>query len=126
MNVGGLMLVAVGIVAGMVAYEKATGNSHPAPAVQAQNQASQGLAASTSPIDPFCEDMTYNACFINSDGQSCRNEMDTPIGRLFAQGNRTVSRAVRSGNKCVIDLTVEGTIDGNSYRKSGQVWGFKL
>lgn len=71
-----------------------------------------------------CGNATFTPCFINADGATCRDVSTTPIGRLMNSGNFTVTDFALQGNQCVLTVHVQGTIDGNSHARTGQVWGY--
>ncbi|MFO1268585.1 MAG: hypothetical protein U1F67_18555 [Rubrivivax sp.] len=74
-----------------------------------------------------CEGVRFNACFINSDGTTCRNEMDGPLGRLIANGSYSVvGESADAKGICVLTLSVAGTVDGNSYSRTVRVWGHRV
>ncbi|WP_425259196.1 hypothetical protein ACPOLB_27155 [Rubrivivax sp. RP6-9] len=74
----------------------------------------------------LCAHAKFSACFVSADGRTCQSELGTPIGRLMGNGNYSVIGAeVESSERCLLTVRVQGTIDGTSYAKTGQVWAWR-
>lgn len=75
--------------------------------------------------EQVCRDVRFTPCFVNPDGQTCRNDLDSPITRLVSNGNYSViGKEVNSAGRCVLTLSVQGALDGNSYARTVKVWGY--
>jgi hypothetical protein len=77
-------------------------------------------AKTTSPCDG---ELYVNTCFVKPDGKYCSNDWSGPIVKLVLNGNYTVvERSVNERGACVLTLSVDGTVDGNSYSKIVKIW----
>lgn len=73
-----------------------------------------------------CSHARFTPCFAAEDGKACRNEVGSPIARLMANGNYSVIDAVvENPERCLLTIRVQGTLDGNSYSKTGRVWAWR-
>lgn len=91
----------------------------PSPAVAAVQR-----PATVDPVDRSCLNTRVSACFVNPDGNTCRNQMGTPYGTLFANGNYQVVSAVRdTPNRCTIGIIVSVSVNGSDYRTAAKIWG---
>jgi hypothetical protein len=73
-----------------------------------------------------CSNVKFSTtCFVNPDGQTCSEE-GGPVAALIRNGSYSVvGQSVNEKGTCVLTLQVQGSVLGNSYNKTVQVWGYK-